>query len=181
VRNETTPSSCQNFAPSTAAVLPEHHQPSDHPAVLQECPPTSTSAPPSSVRAPLLLPMDRRRLPLGPRPFSPWTAAVVRGRPADLLPERRHPSSPRRMTSSSPRAAFPTAAADSSAAPLPPMPHLLPLSPWNTSRPGMGPAVQRRLPPLEAWFVFSHFFFFKMQLHVIRKIDYGLWINRFIL
>jgi hypothetical protein len=149
--------------------------------------PTSTSAPPSSARAPPLLPVDRRRLPLGPCPFS-------RG-----PPPRRRPRAPCRPTTSSPSVAAPlpyqdvillpaghfpnrrpgttadssaaadsvtaasadsvaAASADSSAVPHSPLtPYLLPAR--HAWRSGMGPAVQRRLPRL-GWF------FFKMQLHV---------------
>jgi hypothetical protein len=111
-RNETTPSRCQNFPPN-AAVLPDRRRPSDHPAVLQECPadlherlvivregptPSPRGLPPSSSRAPPLL---------------LWTAAAPSSAGApptvDLLPERRRPLFPTRMTSSSPRAASPTA------------------------------------------------------------------------
>jgi hypothetical protein len=57
--------------------------------------PTSTSAPPSSARAPPVLPVDRRRLPLGHRPFS-------RG-----PPPRRRPRAPCRPTTSFPSATAP--------------------------------------------------------------------------
>jgi hypothetical protein len=69
-RNETTPSGRQIFAPS-AAVVPDSRRPSDHLAVLQDCPadlhelpvvfregpaPSPCGPPPSSARAPPLLP-----------------------------------------------------------------------------------------------------------------------------
>jgi hypothetical protein len=95
-RNETTLSVCQIFPPS-AAVVPDRRRPSDHPAVLQECPtdlherpavvregppPSPCGPPPSSSRAPPLL---------------PGTAAAPSSAGApptdDLLPERHRPSS----------------------------------------------------------------------------------------
>jgi hypothetical protein len=95
-RNETTPSGCQIFPPS-ATVVPDRRGPSNHPAVLHECPtdlherpavvregpaPSPRGPPPSSARAP---------------PHLPWTAAAPSsvGAPLtdDLLPERHRPSS----------------------------------------------------------------------------------------
>jgi hypothetical protein len=65
------------------------------PSSCRSAPPTNTSALPSSARAPPLLPVDRRRLLLGPRPFS-------RG-----PPPRRRPRVPRRPPTSSPNADAP--------------------------------------------------------------------------
>jgi hypothetical protein len=62
--------------------------------------PTSTSAPLSSARAPPLLPVVRRRLPLGPRLFS-------RG-----PPQRCRPRAPHRPPTSSPSAATPLPSQD---------------------------------------------------------------------
>jgi hypothetical protein len=95
-RNETTPSGCQIFPPS-ATVVPDRRGPSNHPAVLHECPtdlherpavvregpaPSPRGPPPSSARAP---------------PHLPWTAAAPSsvGAPLtdDLLPEHHRPSS----------------------------------------------------------------------------------------
>jgi hypothetical protein len=93
-RNETTPSGCQIFPPS-AAVVPDRRRPSDHPAVLQECP-TDLHKRSTVVReGPPLLPVDRRRLPLGRRPFS--------RRP----PPHYRLRAPRRPTTSSPSATAP--------------------------------------------------------------------------
>jgi hypothetical protein len=96
VRNETTPSGCQIFPPSTA-VVPDRRCPSDHPAVLQECPadlherpavvregpaPSPRGPPPSSARAPPLLPLTAA---------APSSAGAL---PTDdLLPKRHRPSS----------------------------------------------------------------------------------------
>jgi hypothetical protein len=95
-RNEMTWSGCQIFPPS-AVVVPDCRRPSDHFAVLQECladlherlvivregpAPSPCGPPPSSTRAPPLL---------------PWTAAAPSSAGApptdDLLPERHRPSS----------------------------------------------------------------------------------------
>jgi hypothetical protein len=145
--------------------------------------PTSRSAPSSSARAPPLLPVDRRHLPLGCRPFS-------RG-----PPPRRRRRSPRRSTTSSPSATAPlpyqdgvllpagrfpnswpgTAAADSttaasadSAAPACHR-HLI-SSPLGTHR---GRGWGRRRSNDSPCLVGVFFFFFKMQLHVLK-----MWINR---
>jgi hypothetical protein len=187
-RNEATPSGCQIFPPS-AAVVPDCRRPSDHPAILQECPADLHERPVVVREAPPLLPVDRRRLPLGRRPFS-------RG------PSPRHrPRVPRRPTTSSPSATTPlpyqddillpaglfpnrrpgtavdcSAAADSTAADSSAAParhgHLI-SSPLGThgGRDGAGGAATTA----PAWLVF--FFFFKMQLHVLKMWINRLWIN----
>jgi hypothetical protein len=77
-------------------------------------PPTSTSALPSSARASPLHPMDRRRLRLGPRPFS-------RGPPS-----RRRPRAPRRPLTSSPSATAPLPYRDDVFLPAGPFPNRQP-------------------------------------------------------
>jgi hypothetical protein len=105
-----TLSGCQNFAPRTAPTSPSVDAPPTTPMSSRSATSTLHERPPSSARAPLLLPVHCHRRPRGPHPFSPWTAAVIRGRPADLLPERRRPSSRSRMTSSTPPVASPSTA-----------------------------------------------------------------------
>jgi hypothetical protein len=88
-RNETTSSGCQIFQPS-ATIVPDCRRPSDHPAVLQECPADLHERPACSPRG---SPLSSARAP----PLLPLTAALPSsaGTPPtdDLLPERHHPSS----------------------------------------------------------------------------------------
>jgi hypothetical protein len=113
--------------------------------------------------APPLLHVDRRRRP----------RALHRP-----LPKRRRPSSPSRITSSSPRAACPTAAHEppSRTDPSPPTAPPPPLATDASSPPLVSSArMEARdgagsvatTAPREARFVFCFFSFFKMQLHVI--------------
>jgi hypothetical protein len=84
ISHRTPPSSPTDGAPPTT------------PLSSRSAPLTSTSALSSSARAPPLLPVDCRRLPLGPRPFSCGP------------PPRRRPRVPRRLSTSSPSVAAPS-------------------------------------------------------------------------
>jgi hypothetical protein len=186
LRNETMPSGCQIFPPS-AAVVPDRRRPSDHPAVLQECPTDLHERPAVAREGPA--PSPRGPSPSSSRapPLLPWTAASLSSSGApptdDLLPECHHPSSlpgwrppPRRTLPQPParnrRRQHRRRLRRQLRRPRsPPTPHLL--TARHAWRPWMGPTAQQRQPRLGCFF----FFFFKMQLHVLKMWINRLWIN----
>jgi hypothetical protein len=174
------------FPTKRAAVLPDCRRPSNHPALLQECPADLHERPAPSPRGPS--PASARAPPL-----LPWTAAAPSsvGTPqtADLLPERHCPSSLPGWRLP-PRGPLPQPPARIHRWQIRrrrqrrrrlrrqlrcpyslPTPHLLPAH--HAWRPRMGPAAQRR-PPRLGWF------FSKCNyICIFFNMDYGLWINRF--
>jgi hypothetical protein len=177
VRNETTPSGCQIFPPSVA-VVHDRRRPSDHPAVLQECPAdlherpaVVREGPAPSPRGP---PLSSARVP----PLLSWTAAAPSSAGApptdDLLHERHRPSSLPGWRPP-PRGPLPQPPARNRRRLLrrrlrrqlhrprsPPTPHLL--TARHARRPGMGPAAQQRQPRL-GWF------FFQNAITCVKNVD----------
>jgi hypothetical protein len=170
ISHRAPPSSSTAAAPPTTPVVLQECPADLHKrsAVIREGPaPSPRGPPPSSARAPLLL---------------PWTAVAPSsaGTPptVDLLPECRRPSSPCMMTSSSLRAASPTATQEPPPTALPP-----PLATDASSPPLVSSArmeaedgVGGAATTASARFVFSFSFLFSKCNYTCIIFNYGLWI-----